>query len=108
MHSVSKLHPPLIVESFNRNRNVSYITGYLFAAQLMVIVLIDQLEDVRFGRLGVANVDQFHLEDERRTARNHFARTAIAVAQRRRNRQLAFLAYCGGNANLKKYINRTC
>lgn len=70
----------------------SYINGYLIAAELLVTVLVDQLEDVRLRCLRVANVDQFHLEHQRCTAGNHFAGAAIAVAQRRRNGELALLA----------------
>lgn len=76
----------------NIERTLSYIDGYLFAAQLVVAVLVDQLEHVRLGRLRVADVDQLHLEHQRGAAGDHLAGAAVAVAQLRRDRQLALLA----------------
>lgn len=67
-----------------------YIDGYLIAAQLVVLVVVDHLEHVGLGLL-VADVDQLHLEDESGSTGNHLASSAVTVAERWRNGQLALL-----------------
>lgn len=57
-----------------------YILVYLFAAQLLVTVFIDFLENIG-GWWAVANIDELNIKDQSGLGWDNIASTAIAIAQ---------------------------
>lgn len=78
-----------------------YIKVYLFATQLLIVVLVDFLEDIG-GWWAVANVDEFHIEEQRGLGWDDIASTAIAIAQRWRNGEFTFFTW---NLKENKYTD---
>lgn len=60
---------------------VPYIDGYLFAAQLVVVIVVNHLENVRLWLLVISDVDQLHLEQQCGATGNHFSGSTIPIAE---------------------------